>query len=88
MRSGGRRQPSLGQRRGPARDESRRSRQQWRCCSGARRTSESWTDKSTSVVLHDGLTVSAPTTAATPRSLPPPLLSSRANPPGTPYDEN
>ena len=45
-------------------------------------------DKTTSVIWHDGLTVSAPTAAAMPKSPPPRLLSSRPNPPGTPRDEN
>jgi Polysaccharide lyase len=45
-------------------------------------------DKTTSAILHDGLTVSAPATAPIRTSLPAPPRTARSNPAGTPPDEN
>ena len=46
------------------------------------------TDKVTSTLIHDGLTISAPANATITSQLPPRPQVARPNPPGTPQDEN
>jgi hypothetical protein len=92
MRSGSRRHPSLGQRRVPApRDDGRGAPGNMAALLGAAaaQADQRVGDRQDHLggLARRARNCERPT-AATPRSLPPRLLSSRTNPPGTPHDEN